>query len=182
MVLATIFISIFVLLSFHHFIGISIMSESSCYCIKNCILLKSLLMFCWYWFILNFVGQTFISVQRHFKENIRSNGLRRNILKTLKCLFFAWHGIFLWNKTFIKLILMMNLNFVLCNWNFDIAYNMNKFINHREKTFFRYYLSSAVWCVCVCVFLCVYVCLCGYGHTVKPRTLKLWHNIPYVNI
>ena len=59
-------------------------------------------------------------------------------------------------------------------------------INHCEKIFFRYYLSSAV-CVCVCVCMCVCGCVCVcvcvyYRHTVQPRTFKLWHNIPYVNI
>ena len=52
------------------------------------------------------------------------------------------------------------------------------FFNHRKKIFFRY-LSLAV---CVYVRVCVSVCLCDYSHTGQPITLKLWNNIPYVNI
>ena len=42
-----------------------------------------------------------------------------------------------------------------------------------KKFFFRYYLSSAG-----CLYLCMYLCYCDCSHTVQPRALKLWHNIP----
>ena len=28
-------------------------------------------------------------------------------------------------------------------------------------------------------YLCIYVCECDCSHTVQPRALKLWHNIPH---
>ena len=46
-----------------------------------------------------------------------------------------------------------------------------------KKKYLRYYLSSAG-----CLYLCMYVCYCDCSHTVQPTALKLWHNIPYVNI
>ena len=56
----------------------------------------------------------------------------------------------------------------------DLTFFFDKIsINHSEKHFFMYYLSSAV-------------CVCGYvgsldvSYTVQPATLKLWHNIPHV--
>ena len=50
-------------------------------------------------------------------------------------------------------------------------------------TDFRYSLSSAGFCnvsIYLCVRVCMYRCHFDCSHTIQPRALKLWHNIPHV--